>query len=335
MVRIDSIGFRILFSLLLIIGLLILPSPAYSQDGANFHNLILNGGFEEGFQEQFGVGYGWGAFSNGNALVGWNSDSWAQVVAAGENAQMVEIKNATEMNRYAGIYQTVSVVPGEQYRLTIKGMVRSTEGDISVSDYGYRLQYAIDKTGGTAWELLPEASWVEIPWDEQPLDGPPNGTYRLDTFETTVTAQSDTLTLFIRGWKKWINNGSGIFDLDEISLVGPAPENFEVPAAEAAVVSNSDVLNDAQLVTDDVPVSSVEQETPLMTQQQPQAEVAPQTEESTPVEALPQAENTQLPVSGQGQPDALSYIIFSGIALLLVLIVGAVMATRRQRTSVE
>ncbi|MEW5959614.1 MAG: hypothetical protein AB1801_17965 [Chloroflexota bacterium] len=333
MVSVTSIGLRAVFSLFLIIALLYLPSPAYSQDGPQLQNLILNGDFEEGFQEEFGVGYGWGAFSNGNALVGWNSDTWEQVVAAGDSAQMIEIKNAADMNRYAGIYQTVSVVPGEQYRLIIKGLVRSTEGDIKISDYGYRLQYAVDQRGSTAWELLPAESWIEIPWDEQPLNDPPSGVYRLDTFETTVTAQSEQLTLFIRGWKKWVNNGSGIFDLDEISLTGPAPENFEVPSAQAAVVNNPAVLNDTQLDTSAAPVQVEEQAE--VVEEQPQAKIAPQTQETAPVQAMPQAENTQLPVSGQSQPDILNYIVFSGAALLLVLLVGAAAAMLRQRQPLE
>jgi hypothetical protein len=115
---------------------------------------------------------------------------------------LIEIRNAAERDRYAGIYQTVAVVPGQSYKLTIKGLVRSLEGSITASDYGYRLQYGVDYEGGTAWELVPDQNWQEIPWDEQPLNDPVNGTYRFDTFETTLTARSDKLTLFIRAWKK-------------------------------------------------------------------------------------------------------------------------------------
>lgn len=328
MLRIDSIGFRAVFSLLLIGGLLYLPSPAYSQDEGQLQDLILNGGFEEGFQEEFGVAYGWGGFSNGNALVGWSADSWEPVVAAGDKAQMIEIKNGTEMNRYAGIYQTVSVVPGAQYKLTMMGLVRSTEGDIEASDYGYRLQYAIDGNGGTTWELVPESAWVEIPWDEQPLGDGTEMAYRVERYETTVTAQSDKLTLFIRGWKKWINDGSGIFNLDEINLVGPAPENFEIPAAEAAVVSNPPVLNDTQPEAAPVPVTEAE---PEVVEAEEPAEVVPEMEESMEApEAAPQAEVSQLPVSGQGRPEALNYIVLSGGVMLAVLVGGAVVAMRRR-----
>ncbi|RME59913.1 hypothetical protein D6779_03210, partial [Candidatus Parcubacteria bacterium] len=229
-----GIGLRVIISLGLITGLLYLPMPAFSQQAPELQNVILNGGFEQGFQDQFGVGFGWGGFSNGNAVVGWNADTWEKVVIAGESAQMIEIKNATERDRYAGIYQTVSVVPGQPYKLTINGLIRSSEGNVEASDYGYRLQYAVDYDGGTTWELIEDQAWHELPWDEQPLDNPPDGVYRFDTFETTIIPKGDKLTLFIRGWKKWVNNGVGIFNLDEISLVGPAPEGFVASTAQSA-----------------------------------------------------------------------------------------------------
>ncbi len=328
MVKMDSIGSRVVFSLMVLLGLFYLPAPAFSQDNAISQNLILNGGFEEGFQGEFGVAYGWGGFSNGNAMVGWNGDSWNQVVVAGQNAQMIEIKDAAELNRYAGIYQTVPVVPGEQYKLTINGLIRSTEGDIRASDYGYRLQYAVDDNGGTTWELLDDEAWQELPWDEQPLTLPAGSAYRIDRYETTITAKSNQLTLFIRGWKKWINNGSGIFDLDELSLVGPAPAGFQAPQVQAAAVSNS--VSAATEAHADSPVELVLAEIDSAVAEPTQTDLT-----SQPDKAVPQAESSQLPVSGQGADESVRYIIISSGILLLVLFVGAVTATMRQRSPVE
>ncbi len=306
----DSIGFRIIFSIILIVGLLYIPTPAFSQDSPNIQNLILNGGFEEGFQSEFGIGYGWGGFSNGNATVGWNADTWQKVVIAGQNAQMIEIKNATERDRYAGIYQTVSVVPGQQYKLAINGLVRSDEGDIQLSDYGYRLQYAVDYEGGTAWELIDNEAWGELPWDEQPLYDSLDETYRFDTFETTLTARGDKLTLFIRGWKKWINNGSGIFNLDEISLVGPAPEDFQAPVPQAASVSNSAAPAGAEPVTTDTASQVSEQKDEPTSAQAPVDEATSQTEVSSQTEDSPQTNASSQPAevpksdTASSQPEA-------------------------------
>jgi len=328
------------FSLILMLLLFYMPAPVFSQDNADNQNIILNGGFEEGFQPEFGVGFGWGGFSNGNAVVGWNGEAWDQAVVAGKYAQMIEISNSTDLNRYAGIYQTVAVVPGEQYRLTINGIIRSDEGDIEVSDYGYRFQYAIDQSGGSSWELLGDEAWVELPWDEQPLYDPLNGAYRVDSYDTTITAESDKLTLYIRGWKKWINPGSGIFDLDEISLVGPVPANVDLPQAQAAVVGNPVSAGEDELAATEPP-SDEAAANDSTGEELAQAEL-PQAESSTevstsvqPEEALPQGQSSQLPVSGQGQDDSVYYIILSSAALLLILFVGAIMATMRQQSPVE
>ena len=119
----------LMISLLLALVVLYGPAPAFSQEESAVQDLIINGGFEGGFQQEYGIGYGWGGFSNGNAVVGWNFEDWEAVVSAGKYAQLIEIKEALEQNRYAGIYQTISVVPGQQYKLSLKGLIRSDEGD--------------------------------------------------------------------------------------------------------------------------------------------------------------------------------------------------------------
>jgi len=344
MVKIGQYRLRTIFSSILVAGLWLtsMSAPAFSQQDKNIQNLIVNGGFEEGFQGEFGVGYGWGAFSNGNAASGWNSDTWEKVVAAGKHAQLIEIKNATERDRYAGIYQTIAVVPGQQYKLTIKGMIRSEEGDINTSNYGYRLQYGVDYEGGATWELVSEKNWQEIPWDEQPLNEPANEVYRLDTFETTITAKSDKLTLFIRAWKKWQDNGVGLYDLDEISLVGAAPAGFQATAGQVASVGNPTQSNNVELISPDPAIQTSEHDgdnisEPAESETAPQATpIPPATPQAAPqATPVPQATASQLPVSGQGQADSLNYIGIMAVILLLVLFSGAITTTVRRRRPVE
>lgn len=323
--------FNLLLGSLLVVGLWLAATamPVFSQEGTGVQNLIVNGGFEQGFQGQFGVGYGWGAFSNGNAAVGWNDDDWKPVVIAGDHAQLIEIRNAADRDRYAGIYQTVAVVPGQSYKLTIKGLIRSAEGDIKVSDYGYRLQYGVDYEGGTAWELVPEKNWQEIFWDEQPLNDPVNGAYRFETFETTLTAKSDKLTLFIRAWKKWLNNGSGLYDLDEISLVGPAPEGFQAVAAQEAAVGNSDQSTQVEVASpgDDMAPNAAPAPT------QPAATAAPAANPAPPAAPTPQQQ--LVPATGHGQEWSINYIAILGIILLAVLFAGAITTTVRRGNPLE
>jgi hypothetical protein len=344
MIKVDQHRLRTILSSLLVAGLWLtsISAPAFSQQAETGQNLIVNGGFEEGFQGEFGVGYGWGAFSNGNAAIGWNADTWAPVVIAGKQAQLIEIRDATERDRYAGIYQTVAVVPGQQYKLTIKGLIRSQEGDVRASNYGYRLQYGIDDEGGTTWELVNENNWQEIQWDEQPLNDPINGSYRFDTFETTITAKGDKLTLFIRAWKKWLNNGVGLYDLDEVSLVGPAPAGSEAATGQVAAVVGSTESAEAELVSPDSALQTSEHDEDIISEPAesdtaPQATPEPQatTEAAPQPTPVPQPTTSQLPVSGRGHADSINYIGIMAVILLLILFSGAITTTVRRRRPVE
>lgn len=318
------------------LGLLLVVGPALAQESGGQSDLIINGSFEEGFQSEVGIGYGWGAFSNGNAAVGWNVDSWGPVVIAGQYSQLIEIKDAVELDRYAGIYQTVSVVPGQLYKLTIKGLIRSAEGDVKLSNYGYRLQYGVDYDGGTAWELVNEQNWQEIQWDEQPLNDPLNGTYRFDTFETTITAKSDKLTLFIRAWKKWLNNGVGLYDLDEISLVGLKPEGVQAVAGQVAAVGEAQpepVLPEAQVQTSEHDTDLVPQAAEPEVVPGPTATAQPEPQAVPQATPAPQPTAGQLPVSGQGKDDTMfNPIEILGAVLVLVLLTGAFTTLRQRRT---
>lgn len=183
-------------------------------------NLIVNGSFEQ--DGGGGVGAGWTPFNNGgHSQYGYALDTREATLFDGSRSQLVAIKGGgVEADRYAGIYQTVQVVPGADYHLTIHGVVCSTEGSPEASGYGYRVQWAIDYSGGSDWQALDPSAWHELDWYEWPLDAPGY----LETFSTDIKATSGKLTLFIRGWKKWRTaNSEGHFSFDGISLVGPAP----------------------------------------------------------------------------------------------------------------
>jgi len=184
-------------------------------------NVIVNGGFEDGFVEGQGVGVGWGRFQNGNVLAGWYDDTWTKVVFEGKHAQLLELRDAKENDRYVGIFQTVTVVPNADYLLTLHGLVRSDPGSPEASNFGYRMQVGIDYKGGANWESA-DIKWVELKWDDQPReDKTGDNQYRMEVYTATVKAQADKLTLFIRGWKKWADTLEGNYDIDGVSLVGP------------------------------------------------------------------------------------------------------------------
>ncbi len=302
-----SIKIKSYAGLFLVIGLFLGWYPlALAQEGsAGVQDLVINGGFEGGFQQEFGVGYGWGAFSNGNAVVAWGQE---KSTAAGQYAQRMEIKDALENDRYMGIYQTISVVPGQQYKLSLQGQILSDEGQVSASDYGYRLQYAVDYNGDTAWELVPAESWQELPWDEQSLDfsGP------LDSFNTTLTAQTNEITIFIRGWKKWTNNGTGVFVLDNLQVIGPAPAGFQAPVSQPESPAAA-------------PVEAASEKTVK------EAAAAMAANPGEPPAVTEPTNITTLPVTGYGDDEGIFFLVMLAVTLLVVLFGGAFAATFRWR----
>ncbi|MEJ2212356.1 MAG: hypothetical protein P8129_25490 [Anaerolineae bacterium] len=187
---------------------------------------LTNGDFESGFYATpLGyVGNGWGWFTNdGEATYGFYDETWTPVVYDGDHGQLIEINTysraTSDADRYAGVFQTVAVVPGETYDLSFYGMLRALADDADRSGYNYRLQYGIDYDGGSDWSTV--ADWVEVPWDTvHPRLSPGD----IDSFSTSVEATGPRLTLFVRAWKKWGTVGRELdVNLDAISLVGAMP----------------------------------------------------------------------------------------------------------------
>ncbi len=195
---------------------------AASADASNVMNVVKNGSFEGGFESQPGcgmVGAGWTCFTNGGAAAyGFYDDMWAPVVADGEHSQLIEINTkglvAPDADRYAGIYQTVKVKPGEVYKLSLKGMIRTTnfEGD----PWRYRVEVGYTHGGHGDWQQV--MNWQDVGWDEYfPRTEPGN----FSGFMGQIKAKEEALTLYIRVWKKWgVPNQELDVNLDAISLVG-------------------------------------------------------------------------------------------------------------------
>jgi hypothetical protein len=194
---------------------------------------LVNGSFESGFDSTplGDVGSGWHRFHNdGEAEYGYGDDTWEPVVYDGEHSQLIEINTSCHggsgSDRYSGIYQTVAVVPGETYELSLRGMLRALEDDPDRSSYAYRVQYGIDYDGGTDWTEIDD--WTEIPWDTvypRLSPGP------MESYSTSVGATGPRLTLFLRVWKKWSNGCSELLvNLDAVSLQGAMPADSSGPS---------------------------------------------------------------------------------------------------------
>jgi len=197
----------------------ITPSVIEVPDLSQIDEILENGGFEEGFQEN-GVGTSWGSFQTGSVNVAFSQETAELFVFEGNFAQRISVEHAVEADRFAGIYQTVEVVPGEVYTLTLHGQIRSGFGDVNQSGYGYRMQYVIDYEGDTNWQNIPADEWVELPWDEQLLGG---SEFEFGAYTTHITPTNEVMTLFVRSWNKWPIQSLAEYTLDGLSLVGPLP----------------------------------------------------------------------------------------------------------------
>ena len=209
------------------------PPAAKKVQVPTFGNVIQNGGFEGGFSAQ-GVATGWTAFSNDHAVFAWVDETRPEHVSHEAHAQLMQIMGPGQADRFVGIYQTVDVVAGQTYTLTLHGLIRSSTAERSETPYGHRLQWAIDESEPTNWPAVNQewAMWTDPGWNDVKLDAdnPPMNAY---VFQ--VTPKTSRITLYVRGWTKWsILSSEAKFYVDGISLVGPIPGQ-ETTAEEAPV----------------------------------------------------------------------------------------------------
>jgi hypothetical protein len=179
-------------------------------------NAAVNGSFEEGFQDN-GVALSWMSFDNdGVAKYTWQEEQQPIHVSHGERAQLMQLTGAGEPNRYMGIYQTMDVMAGETYTLSIHGLIRSSDAGDSNRPYGHRIEWGIDYQGGQNWQAVGE--WFDTGWNDIPLD---KQDPTMNYISLPILAESDKLTLFIRGWTKWPTQSIANFYVDGIFLKGP------------------------------------------------------------------------------------------------------------------
>lgn len=210
-------------------------------------DVLKNGDFEDGFSDS-GVALHWNEFRSTGGVVGFSAESAEPFVYSGDSAQRVSIEFAHEPDQIGGIYQTVEVMPGEPYTLTLYGQIRSGFGDVEASSYGYRIQYAIDYTGSQNWQSITSTDWVEIPWPEQMLNTPE---VTFSTYSTEIIPTGEELTLFVRGWNKWPNGSLSEYTFDAFSLEGSIPGSTELVAATSTTGVTSGEEGTVVVVTKD------------------------------------------------------------------------------------
>ena len=190
-------------------------------------NVIRNGGFEEGFDPS-GVALEWTAFgTEDGAVYSWEDETDPAHVVAGEHAQGMRIMGPSAPNRFMGIYQTVDVVPGATYTLTLHGLIRSSLANDNHDPLAFRLQWALDERGGTDWQAIEGKDWTDPGWNDVKLDAVNPA---LNAYAIQVKPQGETATLYVRGWSKWAFFQSEVaYYVDGISLEGPLSGDAQMP----------------------------------------------------------------------------------------------------------
>ncbi len=230
------------------------PEPDSEEAGASnsvytptfkLTNVIKNGDFE--INPTRSVAAFWEPFNNGQAMYGWYQEQWEQAIHSGKSSQLLEI-NLVEnyrKNRIIAIHQTVEVVPNAVYSLTIHALMRS-DAPIERRNKGeYAMQWGIDYQGtGKDYNVQ---EWVTMPLSEQLRIGS-NGILSHDDdylffqriFTNTInTANTNKLTLFIRGLKIEPTGTEVNFNIDDVSLIGPyfpPPEDDVTPIGAPQVI---------------------------------------------------------------------------------------------------
>lgn len=204
-------------------------------------NVIKNGSFEDGFDEQ-GVALDWTPFSNGDAVFVWADELQPTYVSHDLHAQRMQIMGPGQPDRFIGIYQTVDVVAGETYTLALHGLIRSSTAKDDSGPFGHRMQWAIFEGVQTNWYEANQdwASWTDPGWNDVKLDAKNPA---INAFVQQITPETDQITLYIRGWTKWPILGSeAMFYVDGVSLEGPIPgeeTTIQVAPVQGSVAAQS------------------------------------------------------------------------------------------------
>jgi|GEM_PF-1823159 len=184
------------------------------------------------------------------------------------NALTFEMQSSDQQDARLGVYQTVNVVSGVEYRFAMSGTIQvqaggrtedlvEPDGEVVVQAPNHTFELFLDQTGGTDWRAIPHEKWTILPIREQKLYFTPEEVEKkgeqalteVESYKTTFTAHSDKITIFLTAWRKWANWRTGIFTVDCVSLV-PVDELAVVtqPAAAVEIPSPADTApsGDAQ-----------------------------------------------------------------------------------------
>lgn len=166
---------------------------------------LINGGFEGPFVDNVAQGWTWFT-TRGGASPGLETTT----VHGGTQAQRIVSPPTFSDERYSGIYQVVSVAPGETY--TLSAWCRMF--DPSDPNPPRVPLIVVSLQGRTTWSTAQDIR-VEIP----------NANNRWANQSIQIQTTGPQLSVWLVGWHKWpLGGGSGGFVFDDVVLDGPSPD---------------------------------------------------------------------------------------------------------------
>ena len=340
------------------------------------NNLVFNGNFEFGFYNVPGLGFELNDFANdkrvwvqARAPNDWNwfknekygkysfynnegfgiicADDLDQEATRGKNSFTIDMASTDQSDARLGIYQTVDVVPGQDYMFSISGTIEVQEGGSS-PDINHRALLYFEQQGGTDWRAIPHDEWTVIPWREQSLEfkrsGPDDPDIaEIEDYYKVVRAESDKLTIFLMGWRRWANWRTGRSTFDCVSLVPLGTVNVAgvVPRlSEISVTTVDDALEAGSAAPPGSAPSAAEPAVVPATgseksgdDTEPAVVVPPKSAAEKEVSILPASEAVVIPPSGGVIESSGNALLIGVVSIILIVgLVGAgVWNARRQK----
>lgn len=241
------------------------------------------------------------------------------------NTLALHMQSTDEMDARLGVYQTVDVVPGQDYRFSMSATIQVQGGARTLEPLGpdgepipqaqnHTFELYFDHTGNTDWTAIPHEKWINVPIREEKLFFSVEETEKkgesalavIENYETTVTARSNKMTIFITGWRKWANWRTSVFNVDCVWLTPIDAQGRPILYTQPG--SPSDEAQPAAL-TEPSQAPAADDDQPA----EAQPEEAPAEE---PVEIIP-------PSGGILEQEGNTILIIVASAIVLVGLVGA------------
>jgi hypothetical protein len=245
------------------------------------------------------------------------------------NSLALHMQSTDQQDARLGVYQTINVVPGQDYRFSMSATIQVQAGAQTLEPPGphgtpvpqapnHTYELYFDHTGNTDWRAIPHEKWTIVTLPEQKLFFTAEETIKkgeealaeIENYETMVTAQSDKITIFITAWRKWSNWRTALIPRNPAGHLGsaavavaPSPTSTPVAEVQAAAMVEQPAQPDPAPVQPQAEAAPAQTETTSTdTQANPvpeQAEVKPSEAQPDPAPVQPQTETAPV----QSQPE--------------------------------